>query len=104
MLPDHLTTVDKELAERIAAAIRREFPALIGATGGPDIGELADVAALAVQGGAASRCIPFLRPHPWTRWRIIQLGSLSLMSTPQELQQRECARCGRVQRATLGAS
>lgn len=70
----------------------------------PDLGEdpvyvdqLAAVALDAVDATKAGRCI--LR-HPWNRWRLISQTS-GLGTSRREWQQRECLRCGRIQRASL---
>lgn len=76
--------------------------ALIGAW--PDLGEnptyvdqLAAVALDALDETRAGRCV---RRHRWNRWRLITLTG-AMGTSRQELQQRECLRCGRIQRDGL---
>lgn len=54
----------------------------------------------------AGRCLPFLRPHPWSKWVLIELpvriGSFaSVAGFPNQRQQRVCIRCGRIERDKL---
>lgn len=41
----------------------------------------------------AARCIPFLRPHMWTKWERQTL----LFGMPGLVQERHCLRCGLTQ-------
>lgn len=43
----------------------------------------------------AGRCVPFLRPHRWTRWRYAERRLIIAGAVP--MQSRECLRCGRTQ-------
>lgn len=54
----------------------------------------------------AGRCIPFLRPHRWSRWVLIDLpmrpGSFAAaVGLKTHRQQRACMRCGRTERDQL---
>lgn len=56
--------------------------------------ETATVAETSAGMEPAGRCIRWIRPHPWTRWRVVTRGMV-------RCQARECLRCGLTQEAGL---
>lgn len=106
-----MTTPSDTRHYRIAEAFRAQFPHLNETAydrGGwlDHADQYATVAVEAIEPIPAGRCIRALRPHRWTRWRVINMplrqGSLlSVAGVQKQQQQRECARCGRIQRTDL---
>lgn len=84
----------------IAAALAEEFPDLRKHPHYLD--ELASIAATAVEASGASRCIRWIRPHQWNHWRLIQIPMPHPFTFIKgDRQQRECTRCGRIERSVL---
>lgn len=79
----------------VADAFAAYFPDL---RGNPDyLHELAETAAFALRGGMAGRCRPVFGRHPWTRWRVVDKPG-GAFQAPRQVQERECLRCGRIER------
>lgn len=47
---------------------------------------------------SAGRCIRLIRPHRWSRWRLVEGTTKTLfVSGTTTFQTRSCVRCGRTQ-------
>lgn len=50
----------------------------------------------------AGRCIPLLRPHPWTKWALFDIPTRGdYIRAVTTRQRRRCLRCGRFQHAAV---
>lgn len=84
----------------IAAALAEQFPSLRDDR--DYLAELSDVAAGAVQADAAGRCIRWIRPHVFNAWRLVSIRlPVFPLKVNEERQQRECVRCGRIERDAI---